>query len=65
MVVISTFSAPVMAFRVVLANAARVIRKIFGVSPRPNQMMEMGIQAMGGMGRMIRKIGLKIARASR
>ena len=57
--------APVIAFNVVLANAAKKIRNIFASSPRPNHIIEIGIQAIGGIGRINLKIGLKIALARR
>jgi hypothetical protein len=50
---------------VVLANAAKKIRNILASSPRPNHIIEIGIQAIGGIGRINRKMGLKIALARR
>ena len=37
------------------------MRNILASSPSPIQMMEMGIQAMGGMGRMMRNSGEQMA----
>ena len=61
----STLLAPAIEFNVVLENDARKIRKIFASSPSPNQIIEIGIHAIGGIGRIILNNGLKIASAIR
>ena len=46
---------------VIMQKAAKKIRKYLVVSPSPNHRIASGIQAMGGMGRTISIMGLKIA----